>query len=609
MSARMIADSTAFHPITPNVRQVDAFGRYTAAAGHALATSDAFPPSWRDRMAFVCGPTGHLLGGYRIEPEGSGYRARNAFSLVASSDEWFSPVAAEVGPDGHLWIADWYNFIIQHNPTPSAGRGGYDAQRGAGNAHINPNRDRLHGRIYRLVPEEAPERAPRKSLAGAGPGELAEALSDPNLFWRLQAQRLLVEGGAAEAVPGLGRKVVGAEPGAIHALWALHGMGRLERSVHQAALLSGDPALRRNAIRALGTGPEAERLLFDTAVVADPDPNVRREAFARLAHLEGEASPVLRRAVPRLLADPTNRRDPWLHLALRALAQRHGISPGNLSWGPNLLPNPSFEEGSGDRPEGWSPQFYSAPNRTGFTVASGGGQARDGRRALRISSDQGADAGWRARVEVEPDTEYRLSGWIRTQGVQGAMGALLNVHGMEGALSEAVQGDSGWTEVSFVFGSAGRREVTVNALFGGWGRSTGTAWYDSLSLQKAVYSAGGDGGEEPPGEGDPVRGRRLFAEDPVASCIRCHQVGGEGGAVGPALDGIALIRTEEHLRASLLDPQAEIAEGFPSEVSPMPPFGVLLAPGEIEDILAYLKTLQTPLRPGDQVRPRPISFE
>ena len=40
----------------------------------------------------------------------------------------------------------WYNFIIQHNPTPSKARAGYDAKNGKGNAHINPNRDRGHGR-------------------------------------------------------------------------------------------------------------------------------------------------------------------------------------------------------------------------------------------------------------------------------------------------------------------------------------------------------------------------------------------------------------------------------------------------------------------------------
>ena len=154
MTAKMIASSPRFYPITPNIRQVDAFNAYTAGCGHAFATSSGFPKSWRNRRAFVCGPTGHLLGMYDVRPKGSGFESINAYSLVASTDEWFSPIVAEVGPDGNLWIADWYNFIIQHNPTPNLNRGGYDAQRGPGNAHVNPNRDRQHGRIYRLVYEK-----------------------------------------------------------------------------------------------------------------------------------------------------------------------------------------------------------------------------------------------------------------------------------------------------------------------------------------------------------------------------------------------------------------------------------------------------------------------
>ena len=149
MTAKMIASSSTFHPITPNIRQVDVFGGYTAGCGHAFALSDAFPPSYRNKIAFVNGPTGNLTGRYRVERDGAGYVAKNAFAFAASADEWFSPVAAEVGPDGALWIADWYNFIIQHNPTPSSRRGGYDAENGPGNAHVNPNRDRQHGRIYR----------------------------------------------------------------------------------------------------------------------------------------------------------------------------------------------------------------------------------------------------------------------------------------------------------------------------------------------------------------------------------------------------------------------------------------------------------------------------
>src|SRR6185295_13728680 len=106
---------------------------------------------------------------------------------------WMSPVAAEVGPDGSVWVADWYNFIIQHNPTPSPERGGYRADTGKGGAHINANRDTARGRVYQLVPKNGTPSSVR-SLAGASTGDLVKALGSDNQFWRLTAQRLLVEG-------------------------------------------------------------------------------------------------------------------------------------------------------------------------------------------------------------------------------------------------------------------------------------------------------------------------------------------------------------------------------------------------------------------------------
>ena len=586
MSARMIADSRAFHPITPNIRQVDAFGAYTAGAGHAFATSENFPETWRDRSAFVAGPTGNLLGRFQIETDNAGFRAKNQYALVASADEWFSPVAAEVGPDGHLWIADWYNFIIQHNPTPTIERAGYNAEKGAGNAHENPNRDKQHGRIYRLIWEGAA--APKtNSLAGAPAEQLVATLGDPNLFWRLTAQRLLVESGDKSVVPQLRKIVVAPDSGraAIHALWALEGLGELDRDTHQYALLSGNTELKSNAIRALGTDDAAVQLFFDTAVVQAKNPQVRRVAFAKLAHFP--KSDLVERAAVELTRDSANREDEWLALALKTAAGRQGIGTA-FTLGENLLPNPSFEEYTDDgKPVGWTVRTYrgtaehNAPNKF----------QHSGKRSVRIWSKDGADSSWHTVVKVKTNTDYRLSGWIMTRNVRGAHGALMNVHRLQHkAKTSALQRNNEWTEVEAFFNSGDMTEVDINCLFGGWGSSTGTAYFDDVALQELLPAE--SSAKDSVTEGDAERGRKVFDTHPVAACIRCHIVDGKGGPIGPALDGIAGRKERDYLEQSLIDPQATIAEGFQAEVSPMPPMKVLLTPQEFADVMAYLMTLK-----------------
>ena len=86
-----IADTARFKPITSRIRQVDVHGGYTAAAGHSLYTARAYPRNFWNRIAFVNGPTGHLLGAFVLEPRGADMRSTNPFNLMASDDEWTAP--------------------------------------------------------------------------------------------------------------------------------------------------------------------------------------------------------------------------------------------------------------------------------------------------------------------------------------------------------------------------------------------------------------------------------------------------------------------------------------------------------------------------------------
>ena len=585
MTAKKINVEDKAHAITPNYRQVDVFGGYTAAAGSAFIYSANLPPRLQG-MAMVTEPTMKLISLMNVQPQGAGYVAKDGFNLLASSDEWMSPVFAEVGPDGAVWVADWQNFIIQHNPTPSAARGGYDAKTGPGGAHENPLRDHARGRIYRVVWEQAKAPAIR-SLKGAATLDLVKALGSDSQFWRLTAQRLLVEGKKVDAAPSL-KAIIAADSGniaAIHALWTLHGLGALDAATQKTALASKDPVLRRNAVRTLGTDAAAAALFAAANVAGDPDPATRLAALVKLSELP--TTPEISAAAGELRSDGKNNTDEWLREAMKIVARKHGVTtPGGVE-GPNLLQNPSFEMVDGKLPKDWKLRHYNG--KADWDVASGPGASHSGKQSLHVKSDTGADTSIYFEVPVAPDTDYVLGGWVRTRGVSGALGALFNVHLTE-FQTKAVSGNSEWTRVDTTFNSGNRTSVSVNVLFGGYGQSKGEAWFDDVELKVPGSAPAGD---EKLLKGDAKRGELVFFKHPAAACVLCHALKGQGSTVGPPLDGIATKFTAAYITESLVEPGKVLAKGYEAlGASPMPPMGLVLKPQELEDVKAFLQTLK-----------------
>jgi alpha-N-arabinofuranosidase len=142
----------------------------------------------------------------------------------------------------------------------------------------------------------------------------------------------------------------------------------------------------------------------------------------------------------------------------------------------NLLPNAAFETARRDQPRGWRTQTWA-----GKAEFSHPTEGREGTRCVAVASTTGADAAWTTTVSLEPFAQYRLSGWIKTENVAGARGALLNLHGRDEA-TKAIVGSSDWTRVELTFETAEDDAVQINCLFGGWGQSTGKAWFDDLQL-------------------------------------------------------------------------------------------------------------------------------
>ncbi|HVY69089.1 MAG TPA: PVC-type heme-binding CxxCH protein, partial [Verrucomicrobiae bacterium] len=321
-----IADSQKFYPITEKVRQVDAHGRYTAGAGHALYTARSFPRNYWNRIAFVTEPTGHLIGQFSLEAKGGDFAARNLGSFLASDDEWTAPIIAEVGPDGAVWMSDWYNYVVQHNPTPIG------FKTGKGNAYETPLRDKVHGRVYRLVHTASKATVPPPRLDRASSAQLVAALGNDNMLWRMHAQRLLVERGAKDAAGALARlarntrqDTLGLNPAAIHALWTLQGLGLLDGSnanalgAAKADLRHVSPGVRRAAVSVLPRTDATAKAILDARLLNDPDAQVRLATFLAFAELPANDANAL--AILDALGSEANAGDKWVrHAAIAAAA-------------------------------------------------------------------------------------------------------------------------------------------------------------------------------------------------------------------------------------------------------------------------------------------------
>jgi len=293
----MISPTTKFNAADASVRQVDWHGSYTAGCGAAIYTARNYPSDWWNKVSMVCEPTGHLVGGFVLEKKGAGYRSTNSFNAVASVDDWASPIMSEVGPDGNVWVLDWYNYIIQHNPTPN----GFKTGKGA--AYESDLRDKRFGRVYRLLYKTESQPSSVSKLAQATESDLVLALQSDNFFWRRTAQRLLIERNSLEpqtldAIVALVRNpdmdAIGLNPAAMHAIWTLAGLSQAgsqqAKSALELACAIGfqhpSSPVRNAAIASCSADQLAVALQQDASqkgLLQDSDPRVQLTAMLRLA--------------------------------------------------------------------------------------------------------------------------------------------------------------------------------------------------------------------------------------------------------------------------------------------------------------------------------------
>ncbi len=246
-----------------------------AKSGQSLLTSTATSGVWPapyDGQFYIANPITRKIQAIQVTPDGPRFRYQKLPDFVLSSDEWFRPVALRTGPDGCLYIVDWYNKIISHNEVP----------------RNHPERDKKRGRIWRVQHQDTkPFEVPDfMKLSG---DELLAKLGGPSLqqshmAWQAITDRQMKElvpklkGMISESVAKYGHGL--SDHARIAALWALEGLKAVDTETVTALFADSSRDLRREAARAAGELmlPPGDTF-YGKPVAHDPDPEVRAEVI------------------------------------------------------------------------------------------------------------------------------------------------------------------------------------------------------------------------------------------------------------------------------------------------------------------------------------------
>src|SRR3989441_3782532 len=216
-----------------------------------------------------------------IGDHSNGWRLEHLPDFIRCADPWFRPVAIQFGPDGRLYIVDWYNKIISHNEVP----------------RNHPERDKTRGRIWRVRHESQPARINVPNLYKASGKELLVHLRAANTWEVNAAWQEIVDRRDVALAPQLAKIVMDdKQPNdlRIRALWSLEGLGKVEVKYVEKFASAKHRALRKEALRvARGNvshlGHEAKIAAMAEQGLADPDRLVRQEAIRLLGGMVSDS--------------------------------------------------------------------------------------------------------------------------------------------------------------------------------------------------------------------------------------------------------------------------------------------------------------------------------
>lgn len=221
--------------------------RVTSISGLAVHSDGAFGPAWQGAI-FSFSPGCNLVGAFTPQEPGPApgkythvlypHEEWDVREFLASSDERFRPVNGSFGPDGCLYVVDFYRGIIQHKKFLTSYLRRQSIERKL-DQHIGD------GRIWRVVPEDY------KPMAK--PDSLVSGLDHARLWWRLASQKRIVETAATDLATEIQALLTNASPaGKVHALWTLAGLKQLDAASITRALGDADDFVRLTALRLAG---------------------------------------------------------------------------------------------------------------------------------------------------------------------------------------------------------------------------------------------------------------------------------------------------------------------------------------------------------------------
>ena len=384
-------------PYPPNVQQaklpsIVTTGHQAAAyAGLCIYDADAFPAEYRGRL-FMGNLHGSALNQDVLTPNASTFKqsavkvpggkadpnplndGKGNLDFLQSNDVWFMPVSQKIGPDGCLYVMDWYDRYHCYQ----------DANRDPAGV------ERLKGRIYRISHNDTP-RAKPFDLQKMSDDELLKLFEHPNVWWRRMAQRVLVErhdlaSGRSELRngPSIDPKLSAQAQVAqrlmkmafdttlpnnahMHAIWALVSDDAFGRAIHEYGLVLSamdhtDAAIRNWGVRSIGQAGEASKEVMErmkTLATTDPSPGVRVQiavAAGRLPH--ADRLPILF----ALLSDSANAKDPLIphvvFMNLRPLAATRGKEILEA-----IAANPTAEKAFADSTVKWIKQTIATSGK------------------------------------------------------------------------------------------------------------------------------------------------------------------------------------------------------------------------------------------------------